>query len=101
LRRQTSSTLFPYPTLFRTDIKDFLGEGWEQTIERIRKNIPESLMQRMRPRANAEAYYKRKTEILRQYQRPENDLKLLKLTWTVEDRKSTRLNSSHVKISYA
>lgn len=67
------------------DIKDFLGEGWEQTIERIRKNIPESLMQRMRPRANAEAYYKRKTEILRQYQRPENDLKLLKLTWTVDD----------------
>lgn len=54
-------------------------------MEPIRENFPESLMQQMRPRANAEAYYQRKTEILRQYKGPQNDLKLMKLTWAVDD----------------
>lgn len=67
------------------DIEDFLGEDREQTMGRIRENFPESLKQQMRPRANAEAYYQRITKILHQYQGPENDLKLVKLTWTVDD----------------
>src|SRR2546426_8209162 len=67
IRRPPRSTLFPYTTLFRSDLnskfvllvyRDFVVAG-------------------------------------------DNDLDFLRSTWPATDRKSTRLNSSHLVISYA
>src|SRR5690606_41887464 len=84
IRRPPSSTLFPYTTLFRS--------GWMRG-EAAKVNENAALLAELLPQVNPEVYpssIKRKTEVI--YNR------LAKLTL---DRKSTRLNSSHVKISYA
>src|SRR5436305_5983471 len=71
IRRPPSSTLFPYTTLFRSSLADAVGLVDDEELDFLRA---EQL---------AEA---RIGDPLRGH---------------VEDRKSTRLNSSHVRISYA
>src|SRR3989442_10536343 len=81
IRRPPRSTLFPYTTLFRswslrkqTSLADVLAEhGWLTPADR---DQVEKLLERKL----------KKPAVLGQH---------------VRDRKSTRLNSSHVRISYA
>src|SRR5436309_5606104 len=72
LRRQPRSTLFPYTTLFRSQIYA-LKYGERDTKE-------------------SQFFFREAS------QKP---LTLHFFIWVILDRKSTRLNSSHVKISYA
>src|SRR3712207_7131553 len=77
IRRPPRSTLFPYTTLFRSAE----GEGRPRSAEeRLRavfaSDVPDDILQR--PHVGGQPRFGR-----------------------AEDRKSTRLNSSHVNISYA
>src|SRR3712207_8496575 len=84
IRRPPRSTLFPYTTLFRSLFLEKVRQIAEQGLEsktglwgRISKKKPEDI--------NARDYFL-------PFQPDENES---------EDRKSTRLNSSHANISYA
>src|SRR3712207_7378582 len=79
IRRPPRSTLFPYTTLFRS-------HAGEAEVERSRYVI------------NAEHHRKHQAERL-QHVGPNDGFNAS--TERVEDRKSTRLNSSHANISYA
>src|SRR5690242_21018922 len=78
IRRPPRSTLFPYTTLFRSRVSHCgaAAEGQEQT------DPPPTGCQ-----------------FRRLYDR--NSLSVTAGSWPVRDRKSTRLNSSHMTISYA
>src|SRR2546426_3794402 len=78
IRRPPRSTLFPYTTLFRS------RKGWSSEI----KNRPPSRRTR-----DACANMNDRSEICSRTR--------LQTTRSNEDRKSTRLNSSHLVISYA
>src|SRR3712207_8184615 len=77
IRRPPRSTLFPYTTLFRSE--DFYKKQgqWKELVGTLARH------------ADVETDAERKVAIL------------LQLAQTYEDRKSTRLNSSHANISYA
>src|SRR5690349_24911279 len=82
LRRPPRSTLFPYTTLFRSGIWFPFGIGVSRTqyIYAVAVPLLAVLMVRtLLPRAG----------------------RVRLRDWTEKDRKSTRLNSSHVEISYA
>src|SRR2546430_9015727 len=91
IRRPPRSTLFPYTTLFRSRAERELNLTLEQR-ERIDKLIKESqertkkIMEPVAPRLREEVQ-RTKDEFVE--------------VLTPEDRKSTRLNSSHSQISYA
>src|SRR3712207_9097584 len=100
IRRPPRSTLFPYTTLFRSRISE-LG-----LIEMTRKRTRESLLHNLTEPCSyceGKGYTKsRQTvayELLRELRR-QGDL-IESDTIIIEDRKSTRLNSSHANISYA
>src|SRR5438477_8964613 len=78
LRQPPRSTLFPYTTLFRSE-----EEIWRKPLRRIRINPPLII-------ANRECGNRRKLVFVHNVQ-----------AQLVRDRKSTRLNSSHMSISYA
>src|SRR3712207_7036050 len=91
IRRPPRSTLFPYTTLFRSGVDDEprhvpLGQPLAQArrqqqllvtvaLEEVGAHAPD----RLKPTGQTRSY----------------------ATATMEDRKSTRLNSSHANISYA
>src|SRR5256885_12555633 len=77
IRRPPRSTLFPYTTLFRSDELAALTE----------RDGPEALVSRLLPKLLAPATQSEVAEQVREMARA--------------DRKSTRLNSSHLVISYA
>src|SRR5256885_5858324 len=79
IRRPPRSTLFPYTTLFRSDAIGFAGEisGDEQRLDFFAGNLGLAV---------PEQCFERRIDELHGYG---------------EDRKSTRLNSSHLVISYA
>src|SRR5438270_11222973 len=80
IRRPPRSTLFPYTTLFRSAVKKYTGQGGKQGA------------------SDAHA------EVMARFTRI---FDAAGIPWQVgtlgrvEDRKSTRLNSSHSQISYA
>src|SRR5262245_63149098 len=86
LRRLSRSTLFPYTTLFRSE---FLDESYRAAGCRLKRldNLVEVILP---------------GELVEEAELPGRDLggkfRMLK---SEEDRKSTRLNSSHLGISYA
>src|SRR3989442_7318741 len=88
IRRPPRSTLFPYTTLFRSIPRELFA------VERLHMKplpawIPE--VYRLHPRTvDVEGYVAVNTN---RYSVP--------VSWIGRDRKSTRLNSSHVRISYA
>src|SRR3989442_3833934 len=88
IRRPPRSPLFPYPTLFRSLI---LGTGLRaaRLIRREVGDIPSLLTLVTDPRR----YDLQTATTCRSYRRGS--------VTSVRDRKSTRLNSSHVRISYA
>src|SRR2546426_7412538 len=81
IRRPPRSTLFPYTTLFRSG----LAATWD-----------DSLMFRMATVISDEARAKH-----HEYVRTGSHQRYQGLTFWSPDRKSTRLNSSHLVISYA
>src|SRR5690606_42024614 len=87
MRRPPRSTLFPYTTLFRS------GTGCRRRRFRARRDGGARDGGRCRGRRRRLVVAVR-TEHVEQAQRDDRDP-------DPEDRKSTRLNSSHVKISYA
>src|SRR3712207_7530865 len=89
IRRPPRSTLFPYTTLFRSvrvggdDARTGIGRGDRGVVQRRQDQGRGLALRRQRAQLAV---------------REEADLGG---TGTVEDRKSTRLNSSHANISYA
>src|SRR3712207_7290145 len=81
IRRPPRSTLFPYTTLFRSEIV------WHSAVEHLRARGHEVSVLTTDTRTGS-----RDAEGERDVHR--------ELRWTL-DRKSTRLNSSHANISYA
>src|SRR3712207_7565523 len=83
IRRPPRSTLFPYTTLFRSVLVTGIGgpEAEELEIEEVSSRAASSL---------------REVRLERTPQTDRQNVVLIHL-----DRKSTRLNSSHVNISYA
>src|SRR5690554_6983002 len=74
IRRPPRSTLFPYTTLFRSDIHELRKRGPQNRVEELRLEIMDKV----------------------------NALGIgAQGLGGLTDRKSTRLNSSHVRISYA
>src|SRR3712207_9170303 len=100
IRRPPRSTLFPYTTLFRSDLADRLlqrladlGRGDQHRLGQPGGQLPAGdlglLLPRLRVgRADGDLYLLRGPL-------PDHDGVL------APDRKSTRLNSSHANISYA
>src|SRR5690554_7788798 len=79
IRRPPRSTLFPYTTLFRS-----AGASVYSASEIAREEFPDYSVEE-----------RSAASIARRLQDPLSELV------KIEDRKSTRLNSSHVRISYA
>src|SRR5439155_27209450 len=82
LRPPPTSTLFPYTTLFRSHERG--GEAGRRTVEE----------------AHDVSGFARAAVVGGEPQPPAHRIELL-ARWAGGDRKSTRLNSSHVAISYA
>src|SRR2546430_8805955 len=85
IRRPPRSTLFPYTTLFRSDQGQLgscvpNGTAYQAMIHMLVNGVDPLLVSRL------QLYY---------------DARALEGTIGEEDRKSTRLNSSHSQISYA
>src|SRR3989442_11708370 len=85
IRRPPRSTLFPYTTLFRSIILESRDRGVrvETTTERMDELANDEQIEMVSKMVN--------------FFRPEIGFHLV----AERDRKSTRLNSSHVRISYA
>src|SRR3712207_8991303 len=81
IRRPPRSTLFPYTTLFRS----LLLRHLEDLADLLDVEVVDEVV------VGREVLGRRRVGALRQDPRPDR----------VEDRKSTRLNSSHANISYA
>src|SRR3712207_7419022 len=81
IRRPPRSTLFPYTTLFRSHTKGKRIMDWKLELVQV----PVSDVDR------AKAFYTEKAGFNADHDHRVSD----------EDRKSTRLNSSHANISYA
>src|SRR2546430_9421276 len=88
IRRPPRSTLFPYTTLFRSAVLDAVDAGKLGNTEHGRE-----LLSQVQAR-NPDMY-------LIPFLLGEAALKASDWTAAEEDRKSTRLNSSHSQISYA
>src|SRR5690349_23176169 len=89
IRRPPRSTLFPYTTLFRSRRRLRL----QRTLE-VRRRVSRRID---RPHDVDPPAHLRRAEVLQ----PSDDLPDPQAALDLEDRKSTRLNSSHVEISYA
>src|SRR2546430_9993110 len=84
IRRPPRSTLFPYTTLFRSQVVD---AGWEYAVMEVSSHA--IAMKRVQELRFEIAVF---TNLSRDH---------LDFHGDMEDRKSTRLNSSHSQISYA
>src|SRR3712207_7217779 len=85
IRRPPRSTLFPYTTLFRSDRAAAEGRPFEQAVRAAMKPVLVSPHFLYRPEAGPGV----------------KSAPGLGVGGTDQDRKSTRLNSSHANISYA
>src|SRR5436309_11531165 len=83
MRHPPSPTLFPYTTLFRSHPSRASARRWALMVP-VCTPEPSNTISRL-----VELTSSISVQVLRQHQ------------WINQDRKSTRLNSSHVKISYA
>src|SRR5947209_16353327 len=85
LRRPPTSTLFPYTTLFRSHLKRFV-------VRPLGRAAPSSGSEYLPDDRNAAPDASRHQH---------GHLRASASRWRDQDRKSTRLNSSHANISYA
>src|SRR5947209_10788317 len=97
IRRPPSSTLFPYTTLFRSEVKDFDPSGIASSKEarRLDRNVLLALA------AAVEAKDDAGLELRANGERFDRSFQTDARAEPERDRKSTRLNSSHANISYA
>src|SRR5690606_41586893 len=99
-RRPPTSTLFPYTTLFRSPYETFKGSP-------VSKGIFQFDMWGVTPTSGRWNWEKLKQDVKQFGVRnslllaPMPTASTSQILGNNEDRKSTRLNSSHVKISYA
>src|SRR5256885_5103476 len=91
IRRPPRSTLFPYTTLFRSVAPP--------QLERVDAGGVGELVERRLQRERADRFTRRAGERRRRHVEPDQPLHGLEVG--ARDRKSTRLNSSHLVISYA
>src|SRR3712207_9332184 len=100
IRRPPRSTLFPYTTLFRSrvEVENHEGDSEQRPKNRVYSATKHITRDRdcVRLRSASERLHHRDAllEISDSAQPPHHE-------WHLEDRKSTRLNSSHANISYA
>src|SRR3712207_8710182 len=87
IRRPPRSTLFPYTTLFRSEVSKLFNMLRKENLERIVSE--EGCQLRMNRSIQAEGSFAQIKQDMR-FRR-----------YLSKDRKSTRLNSSHANISYA
>src|SRR5256885_11827549 len=89
IRRPPRSTLFPYTTLFRSDVDEwmrvFAMKSLSGDVDTYSQGYPHNLILYFRPEDGRALAF----------------LWDMDFSWTRADRKSTRLNSSHLVISYA
>src|SRR3712207_7410187 len=83
IRRPPRSTLFPYTTLFRSGRAQAAGRKLMQEVERASRLDQAAGFVKVAPASAFTRLFRRATQ------------------YVAEDRKSTRLNSSHANISYA
>src|SRR5438477_5651822 len=96
MRSTPRSTLFPYTTLFRSFIP-FPGPSWEHF-----EKVLQLWGVRYYVADKAHSLPTRTTDDALLFpQRPLPQLRAAPSLWYILDRKSTRLNSSHMSISYA
>src|SRR5207302_8806367 len=96
ISRPTASTLFPYTTLFRSDFG-------------VSPETPQSDVYQDGESFGLSVFLRDGEDVFRTYFTTHRGVEALGSVWTFldltslgrQDRKSTRLNSSHVKISYA
>src|SRR3712207_8435235 len=96
-RQPPRPTLFPYPTLFRSpgvDAQVLEGDGAEVRDVQAAQGLGRGLK---RP-AVADAF---EVSLNVQHARPQGCVTVTGTVFEPQDRKSTRLNSSHANISYA
>src|SRR5690625_6336046 len=89
ISRRPVSTLFPYTTLFRSSLYT------EQRTQKIPHMTEQALMSPKEEKLN------RCSTTFLQYKNMWQLVLSSRITIILKDRKSTRLNSSHVAISYA
>src|SRR3712207_7510475 len=99
IRRPPRSTLFPYTTLFRSW---WIRQAIQRAVADKGRTIRVPVHMGEKIRKMARVY----NELSAQLEREPTDEEVAeRLSWDVdrvkEDRKSTRLNSSHANISYA
>lgn|GEM_PF-6580754 len=86
-RKHQELSLISYAEVNDNDtinIHDFQGERLTNTITEIQKNIPGEIL-RIPSGQSEDVSIQKKIDVLRNYQGPEKDLKLLKLTWALDD----------------
>src|SRR5690606_39885397 len=89
---------FPYTSHFRSD-RLILGQEFPEVPVRVPTGLPrldDAQPEPARMRLLSHAYSSRSRPWA-----PDAPVPTTTTTWLVGDRKSTRLNSSHVKVSYA
>src|SRR2546426_9243017 len=92
IRRPPRSTLFPYTTLFRSDCEPQKPSN-QRRRRRTRQSLKETLVDHFDIGVEA-GKAQRRSNAVNQRRNPPDPTQVL-------DRKSTRLNSSHLVISYA
>src|SRR5690606_40274107 len=93
------STLFPYTTLFRSQAKlEFIKERHEEISALLSESSVIHDQKKFRELSKEYSDLIPMVEAFTAYLKIKRDIESAKL---MLDRKSTRLNSSHVKISYA
>src|SRR2546430_9937223 len=94
IRRPPRSTLFPYTTLFRSEACAERRGGEDEKAEHVRVLAAEQIRQPTR-RQHEDGGHDHVDED------DPDELEQGRVQAALEDRKSTRLNSSHSQISYA
>src|SRR2546430_4361368 len=95
IRRPPRSTLFPYTTLFRSVMRaDVSGDP---TFRVLTGRVREAALSAY---AHQDLPFEKLVEVVRPHRDPSRN-PLFQVNFRVQDRKSTRLNSSHSQISYA
>src|SRR2546427_9585147 len=91
IRRPPRSTLFPYTTLFRSYNKEEFGEAISHALDM--SPVHEALVEE-----SVLGWKEYELEVMRDFR---DNFVVICTIENFEDRKSTRLNSSHSQISYA
>src|SRR3712207_7171369 len=98
IRRPPRSTLFPYTTLFRSSA----AAGGVYVGEKYLWNFGDgSTSTESIPKHTFTSVGSKKISLLIELPIKDSTCNLVVLNKTIQDRKSTRLNSSHANISYA